>query len=153
MNSIKAKSSSLRENKLEVGRLQEPGGILVVDDEFTVRMILKKTLAYAGYTVISVASGDEALELLASVRFHLVIIDLVMPGQDGIETILALRSRDPELSIIAMSGGGSAGCGNYLPLAATLGAKHTLAKPFGSDELLRAVRDEIGAASAPKIPA
>lgn len=124
-------------------------GILIVDDERSVRLLLEMTLANAGYHVKSAASGDEALDAAAAEKFHLVITDINMPGRDGIETILMLRGRQPGLKIIAISGGGASGTGDYLPLASTLGAKRTLSKPIRGRDLLEAVSAEIGGPALP----
>lgn len=121
-----------------------PSRILAVDDEHSVRTILGKALAAAGYSVDSVASGEQALKAASTESFQLVITDINMPGKDGIETILLLRGRQPKVKIIAMSGGGSDGMGNYLPLAATLGAQRIMAKPFSMQDFLSAVWDVIG---------
>lgn len=123
--------------------MKDPRRILIVDDESSIRIVLETILTDAGYEVMSAASGEDALKLVRSEKFHLVITDLIMPGSDGIEIILSLRGTQPNLRIIAMSGGSAGGEGNYLPLAATLGARSTLAKPFCKDELLSVVRKEI----------
>lgn len=117
---------------------------MVIDDDYSIRIILGKALAAAGFSVECVDSGDKALKAASIERFQLVITDLNMPGKDGIETILLLRAQQPKVKIIAMSGGGSDGKGNYLPLAATLGAQRIMEKPFSMQELLSAVRAEIG---------
>lgn len=124
-------------------KMKVPRKILIVDDECSIRTVLETILTAEGYVVVSVPSGEQALKLVRNEKFHLVITDLIMPGSDGIEIILSLRGTQPDLRIIAMSGGGAGGAENYLPLAATLGARYTLAKPFGKDELLRIVRKEI----------
>ena len=110
-----------------------PGGlILVVDDEPSVRHLLRKILTGLGYQVVEARNGKDALRLVNTSMIDLMITDLVMPEQEGIETIRILRKRQPRLKIIAMSGKFAA---NMLPAARILGADATLAKPIQSLEL------------------
>ncbi len=71
-----------------------------------------------------------------------------MPEKEGIETIIALHRADPDLPIIAISGGGSSGGTDFLCMAEKLGARHTLLKPFRGDQLLGAVSESLSANSS-----
>ena len=71
----------------------------------------------------------------------LVLTDIFMPGKEGLETILELGLLDPEVRIIAVSGGGNMGILNPLPMAAKLGALRTLSKPFSGKELVDLVEE------------
>ncbi|HYV95965.1 MAG TPA: response regulator [Gemmatimonadaceae bacterium] len=113
--------------------------ILVVDDEVALRRVIAMMLTRRGYEVTAAENGARALKLAEQTTFDLVITDLVMPEKEGIETIMTLRKRAPELRIIAMSGGGQGASGTYLGLARQLGASATLAKPFAMDDLLGTV--------------
>jgi CheY-like chemotaxis protein len=64
-----------------------------------------------------------------------------MPNREGIETIIEIRKRWPEIFIVAMSGGGRIGPAEFLKLAETLGSHRTLAKPFTPAQLLAALAD------------
>jgi DNA-binding NtrC family response regulator len=112
------------------------GRILIVDDDQSVCRLLAAILEDSGYTTAQAPNGREAMALLESRPFDLVITDLVMPEQEGIETIKLLRRDFPELKVIAMSG---AFGGDYLRIAGYLGAHQTLQKPISVDALLRAV--------------
>jgi len=114
--------------------------ILVVDDEKPIRDILEHALTSSGFHVHTAADGFEALSLARHHRFDLVITDMVMPGKDGIETIMELRRTLPGIKIIAMSGGQSTGSGDFLPLAKTLGASAVLKKPFNRETFFDSVR-------------
>lgn len=114
--------------------------ILVVDDEPTILYLVKMILVAQGYEVVTATSGDEALQLARDQLFDLFLIDLIMPGTDGIETMLALRSFRKNVAIIAMSGGWKGGAHNCLTLAEKLGASCALAKPFGRDTLVKTVQ-------------
>lgn len=110
--------------------------ILVADDDASVRGFLRMVLAGAGYEVVEAANGREAAEIIRSREVGLLITDLVMPEQEGIETILALRKSHANLKIVAISG---AFAGRYLTAAASLGADATILKPVSPRDLLDTV--------------
>jgi CheY-like chemotaxis protein len=113
--------------------------ILLVDDHAEFLAVQKELLEDAGHTVVTAANGFKALAAVDAGVFDLVITDIIMPGKEGIETIIELRRRHPLLKIIAMSGGGRVGAMSYLELAEKLGAIHTLEKPFNEAVLLEAI--------------
>lgn len=115
--------------------------ILLVDDDNDFRETLGRVLVRAGYEVRQATNGREAVTLYREAPADLVITDLIMPEREGIETILELRRLQPEVRVIAMSGGGRVGPGDYLRMAQSLGAKRTLSKPFPSDQLIKAIED------------
>lgn len=114
--------------------------ILIVDDDAGVRQVLKSMLVAAGYTVALANNGREAMERLAKEGFDLIITDLVMPEQEGIETIKLLRRDYPEVKIIAISG---AFGGDYLRIAGFLGAHRTIAKPVRMETVIRTVEEAL----------
>ena len=109
--------------------------ILLIDDDAMLREMFKQGLEKYGHRVSLAADGDAGLAAQKSTAIDLVITDLIMPGKEGIETIMELRRRAPRLKIIAMSGGGQGTARNYLELAGKLGANRTLTKPFAFPEL------------------
>jgi CheY-like chemotaxis protein len=111
--------------------------IVVADDEPGVRSFLRKVLTAAGYRVLEANDGKQAVQHVESNGVSLVITDLAMPEQEGIETIRRLRHERPDLKIIAISGQFA---GGVLAAARVLGANASLAKPIDPDELLRVVR-------------
>ena len=112
--------------------------ILVVDDDDGVRDVIRSMLESAGYGVLQAQNGREAMKLLRTQATDLILTDLVMPEQEGIETIKALRQEYPGVKVIAMSG---AFGGDYLRIASYLGAHATLAKPIQMEALLNLVRE------------
>jgi CheY-like chemotaxis protein len=114
--------------------------VLVVDDDPGVRDVIRSMLESAGYTVLMAENGKEAIRLLKTERADLILTDLVMPEQEGIETIKTLRREYPEIKVIAMSG---AFGGDYLRIASYLGAHATLAKPIQMEKLLALVRETL----------
>jgi two-component system chemotaxis response regulator CheY len=109
--------------------------ILVADDDPEIRELIISCLSLAGHEVIEAANGLEAVEAFRVHHPDLVIIDLVMPVQEGIETILELRREFPTILIAAMSGYGRTDGTSYLNCARELGADVILSKPFQMREL------------------
>ena len=115
--------------------------ILLIDDDAAVRLTVGEVLDRAGYEVHSADDGRSGLELFQRNDFDLLITDLLMPEQDGLETIMALRRGRAPLKIMVISGCGQSLGPEYMKIARHLGADSTLAKPFTRDELLTAVAD------------
>lgn len=113
--------------------------ILVVDDDAGLRTVVTRILTAAGYEVSQVASGREALEAVQRTRFDLVITDVYMPDMDGIEFITRVIQLTGHPRLIVMSGGGFADTSQVLEIAAGLGVRWTLAKPFDQPQLLEMV--------------
>lgn len=121
--------------------------ILILDDDPRVRKALSLVLENEGFDVSLAADGRAGLDLLEQSEFDLVIVDIFMPGADGLETVRSLRRRLPRLPIIVMSGlryGGSSQyhdltVPDFLKMALQFGASFALYKPFKPDDLLRAI--------------
>jgi hypothetical protein len=112
--------------------------IVVADDEPGVRSFLRLVLESSGYEVIEAANGRQALEKARAGGVDLVITDLVMPEQEGLETIRALRKDASDIGIIAISG---ALGGQFLEVARWLGAQAVLRKPVSAELLLAKVAE------------
>jgi DNA-binding response OmpR family regulator len=78
--------------------------ILVVDDEEAIREVMKLGLVKLGYDVECAQNGKEALEILAREKFPLILMDIKLPGIDGIELCVRIKERSPETVIYAFSG-------------------------------------------------
>lgn len=113
--------------------------VLIIDDDPGICRLVTRALAGAGHQVIGAIDGREGMQRFSEHHPDLVITDLVMPRQEGIETILELRSKAPGAAIIAISGGGIGQGLTYLDLASKLGADAVLPKPFRVAELMRVV--------------
>ncbi len=115
--------------------------ILVVDDEQPVRETVRLLLKREGFRVVAAEGGLAALEAIEVFTFDMVIVDVVMPGMDGIETIKILRRDAAEVPIIVMSGHGSLVPAetDYFRAAMELGATCCLQKPFTREQLLDAI--------------
>ena len=112
--------------------------ILIIDDDDTLRGIIAKSLTHAGHTVTQANNGRKGVAQFRAEPTDLVITDLVMPEQEGMETIKILHRDFPQTPIIAMSGGLD-GSPLYLDLTRRLGATITLTKPFTLQQLKGAV--------------
>jgi CheY-like chemotaxis protein len=119
--------------------------VLVIDDDEQVRALLHEILDRAGFEVLEASNGVEGLKLYRNQPADLVITDLIMPEKEGVETIMELRRQFPDARIIAISGGERTGGRDYLPIAAKLGARRTVAKPFSRQEILAAVHETLAA--------
>lgn len=125
--------------------------ILLIDDDEMLRTVLAKGLTHAGHTVIQAADGQRGVELARVTEIDLVITDLVMPVQEGVETIMMLRRERPQLPVIAISGGVS-NSPLYLEIAARIGARRILAKPFLPQELLQIINQVLAETAANRAP-
>ncbi|MCD4848010.1 MAG: response regulator [Candidatus Aegiribacteria sp.] len=114
--------------------------ILIVDDDSMVRKMLVKFFQKEGYGTLEASDGKSALKIYRDEIIDVVITDIVMPDMEGIETIRELRKINPDVKIIAFSGGGSLAPDGYLKIAASMGARYTFQKPFDINELKDAVQ-------------
>lgn len=118
--------------------------VLLVEDDALFASLVQRALAGFGYTVVHARNGRAALDIYNPSTVNLVLTDLIMPSMEGIELIMALRKINPEVKIIAMSGGGRNQPEAYLAITERLSVVKTLAKPFALDELQRVVKESIG---------
>ena len=114
--------------------------ILVIDDEPAVRYAVTRILESSGYEVTAAPDGMRGMSQFHLWHPDLVITDLIMPEQEGMQTIKQIREADPAVKIMAISGGGRLVNVDFLQVARRLGADEILAKPFDSRELLSTVR-------------
>lgn len=118
--------------------------VLVVDDDAAMRELVRAMLNLEGFEVRVADGNAAALQAIDARPFDLVITDLLMPGQSGLETITEIRGRHADLPILAISGGGRRDPEEGLHMARCLGASATLAKPFGHRDLLAHVNGLLG---------
>lgn len=119
--------------------------ILIIDDDEQIRIILKQLMEWAGYEVMAAENGKVAMDIQREKPADLVITDLIMPEQEGLETISRLRKEFKDIKIIAISGGGRIGPEAYLPAALELGADRVFTKPFEIETVLGAVKELLAA--------
>src|SRR5256885_1343964 len=112
--------------------IRSKGKILIVDDELIVRDSLDKWFASEGYTSRPAAGAREALEMIQQMEFDIVLLDIKMPGMDGMELQSRLRQADPGLTIIMMTGYPGV---DTAVQALKSGAYDYITKPVDPDEL------------------
>jgi DNA-binding response OmpR family regulator len=116
-------------------------GILIVEDDKSIREMLKLSLLRNNYTVLEAENGKDAIVHFKSLLTDLVVTDLIMPEEDGLKVIIKLKELKPSIKIIAISGGGKAGPASYLNLAKALGADAIYTKPFSINDLVAKIRE------------
>jgi CheY-like chemotaxis protein len=130
-------SDSAKSNK-------KPGtqrSVLIVDDDPVIRALIHQILEPLGCDIAEAPNGRVACEMCIASRPTVVVLDLVMPEQEGIETLRVLRREVPGIRIVAMSG---ALGGTFLRPAKLLGADAVLAKPFRPQELIDTITEVCG---------
>jgi len=116
-------------------------GILLVEDDSDLREMLKVSLLRQNFSVLEASNGKEAIAHFKPSITDLVVTDLLMPEEDGIKVIIKIRELKPSIKIIAISGGGKVGPGNYLKLAKALGADAVYSKPFSITDLILKIEE------------
>jgi len=114
--------------------------ILVADDDMSVRTIFSSILRKEGYRVTAVKNGYEAIKAIKEDNFDLALVDLGMPGLDGIEVLEKIKSRRPETRVIIYTGYGSVATAVE---AIRKGAADYLNKPFSPEELKAGVKKAV----------
>src|SRR5437667_12661592 len=111
--------------------------ILVVEDEEKVASFIRKGLEQMAYTVETAGTGEEALGLALTTRYDAIVLDVMLPGRDGLSVVRELRARGSDAPVLALTARGTledriagldSGCDDYLP------------KPFAFEELLARLR-------------
>ena len=120
--------------------MRRNGSILVIDDEEIMREILETLLAREGYTVRLATNGTEGMELARSLPFDAVIVDMMMPGMDGLQVLEELHKQDEELPVIMITA--FASMENAIS-AMKKGAFDYITKPFKHDEVLVVLRNAV----------
>jgi CheY-like chemotaxis protein len=115
--------------------------VLVADDDPSIRSLVRHIVEALDMTVLEASDGREVFDILAQTSVDLLILDLVMPNCEGIETINAIRAYDQTLPILVISGAFE---GAMLLIARRLGANMALPKPFTPAELATALHPVLG---------
>lgn len=122
--------------------------VLVIDDDHSVRAAIEMLLRYQDCIAVLADSGHLGAKTFEASDFDVVMVDIFMPGMDGLETIKGFRERAPTVPIVAMSGfrfrNSMAPAPDFLGMAAKLGATCCLRKPFGPEQLMAAINACLG---------
>jgi DNA-binding response OmpR family regulator len=114
--------------------------ILVIDDDHELAFSLREILINEGFNADVAGNGREGIHLHNASPYDLIITDIVMPEEDGLEVIMWIKSSYPETKIIAISGGGYFDSRDYLIMAKELGASIVHCKPFEIKSLVAGVK-------------
>ncbi|WP_062308546.1 response regulator [Alicyclobacillus sendaiensis] len=116
--------------------------VLVVDDQFGIRVLLHEVLQREGYEVFQASNGPSALSIVEREQPDLVLLDMKIPGMDGLEILRNLRKLGVDAKVIMMTAYGEL---DLIHEALEMGAVAHFTKPFDIDELRRAVREHLEA--------
>ena len=126
--------NELNPPKILAGRI-----VLIIEDDPIMLRNLAQWFEQAGCRVMVAHDGDEGLAQFNTLRPNAVVTDIIMPNREGVETLMAIKHLDPDVKILAISGGGRLGSTDLLRTARGLGADAVMAKPFRSTDVVAAV--------------
>ncbi|MFD2616255.1 response regulator [Terrilactibacillus laevilacticus] len=118
---------------------QEPA-ILIVDDQFGIRILLNEIFNKEGYQTYMASNGMQALEIVQEYHPELVILDMKIPGMDGLEILKRIKEKESDIKVIIMTAYGEL---EKIKQAIKNGAITHFAKPFDIDDVLNAVKKEL----------
>jgi two-component system, response regulator, stage 0 sporulation protein F len=116
------------------------GKLLIVDDQYGIRILLNEIFQKEGYNTFQAANGVQALAIVAKEEPDLMILDMKIPGMDGLEILRRVKKTNPEINVIIMTAYGEL---DMIHEAMELGAITHFAKPFDIDEIREVVRKEL----------
>jgi two-component system, response regulator, stage 0 sporulation protein F len=111
--------------------------ILIVDDQYGIRILLNEVFQKEGFQTFQAANGVQALEIVEKHSPDIVLLDMKIPGMDGIEILKRMKAIDPDIRVIIMTAYGEL---DMIQKAKDLGAITHFAKPFDIDEIRDAVK-------------
>lgn len=116
------------------------GKILIVDDQFGIRVLLNEIFQKEGYDTYQAANGVQALDIVTKTSPDIVLLDMKIPGMDGIEILKRMKVIDHEIRVIIMTAYGEL---DMIQEAKSLGALAHFTKPFDINDIRQAVREHI----------
>src|SRR3954466_6299662 len=119
--------------------------ILIVDDQYGIRILLNEVFQKEGYQTFQAASGFQALEIVENHSPDLVLLDMKIPGMDGIEILKRMKVIDQDIRVIIMTAYGEL---DMIQEAKDLGAITHFAKPFDIDDIRKAVEKHLESSSS-----
>jgi DNA-binding response OmpR family regulator len=121
--------------------------VLVIDDEWSIREVTELMLERAGYKALSAGSAEEGLSMMAANRVAAVLVDVVLPGKNGLELAIELNQKWPGIPILLMSGRVSTEADSIRNFSGHFGIRGSIAKPFDQEQLVEALTEAGLAAS------
>ena len=127
--------------------------ILIVDDDIAVQAVIRLLLERDGHEVVVASDGLKSLQIFETLNFDLLIVDIFLPGMDGLETMRCIHQQRPDIPIIVISGrpipSDSSAGPDFLTMAVKLGAISSLQKPFKAPALRALVTKSLEVAKGP----
>ena len=114
--------------------------LLIVDEQYGIRILLNEVFQKEGYETFQASNGEEALSIVRNDKPDLVLLDMKIPGMDGIEILKRVKEIDKDIQVIIMTAYGEL---DMIQQAKDLGALTHFAKPFDIDEIREAVKKEL----------
>ena len=114
--------------------------VLIVDDQYGIRVLLFEILDKEGYQTFQAANGKQALEIVVNEAPDLVILDMKIPGMDGLEILKEIKKIAPDTKVVMMKAYGEL---DMIKEATQLGALTHFTKPFDIDELRTVVNNQL----------
>lgn len=111
---------------------------MIVDDQYGIRILLQEVLSLDGYETIMAENGKEALRLFDQHQPDLVILDMKLPGMNGLDILRAIRKRSADVQVFMMTAYGEL---DMIKEATRLGVKRYFTKPFDIEQLRQSVRE------------
>jgi DNA-binding NtrC family response regulator len=133
-------NSSASAAAVDSGPIDSQAHILVVDDEIAIRESLDVLLKDEGYTTRMAADGEEGLRIIDQESFDLVLLDLALPGQSGLELLPQIKERHPDLPVIMITAYGSV---DNVVESIRAGAENFIQKPWDNEKLLADIRSAV----------
>lgn len=116
--------------------------MLIVDDQFGIRVLLFEVFGKEGYQTYQAANGKEALQIVQQVSPDIVLLDMKIPGMDGLEILKRIKKMNHDIKVIMMTAYGEL---DMINEATKLGAITHITKPFDIDQLRSLVREQLAA--------
>lgn len=114
--------------------------VLIVDDQHGIRMLLKEILVKEGYETYSAADGEEAIQIVSEVKPHLVLLDMKIPGMDGLDILKHIKDVNESIKVMIMTAYGEL---NMINEAMEIGAISYFLKPFDINDIRVLVKKEL----------
>ncbi|WP_195576402.1 response regulator [Paenibacillus sp. 1001270B_150601_E10] len=122
--------------------------VLIVDDQNGIRVLLMEVFSGEGYEAYQASNGKEALELVQQVTPDIVLLDMKIPGMDGLEILKQIKQMKPNMNVIMMTAYGEL---DMIKEATELGALMHFTKPFDIDEMRVAVNMTLDGSKSPTV--
>jgi DNA-binding NtrC family response regulator len=113
--------------------------VLVIDDDWSIREVTTMMLEHAGYKAISASTSEDSIAIMSANRVSLALVDVIMPGKNGLELALEINQKWPLVPIILMSGKVPTEADSIKNFTGHFGIAGSISKPFTKEQLVEAV--------------